>query len=152
MVRSKVNDDFNVLGMSGSDKILEIGNRAVSRVGLLEISGPIAVISGVVNTGIIDDAVDILNRLGDPDGGNAHSGKIAVVDLVDDSLPVTAAVQSKVGAGTVKGRPGRVVGSIAVGETVSKNLIDDIRTEILLVGYRSIRGRVCWAKQAQGKG
>lgn len=152
MVRGKVDNDFDVFGMRGGDQVLEVRNRAVGRIRLFEVPGPVAVIGRVVDAGIIDDAVDVFDRLGDPDGGNAHPGQVTVVDFVDDALPVAAAIQPEVRAGSVKRRAGRIVGGIAVRKPVGENLIDDVGAEILLVGYRGIRGGLGGAEKPERQG
>ncbi len=64
MVRGKVDNDFDVFGMRGGDQVLEVRNRAVGRIRLLEVPGPVAVIGRVVDAGIIDDAVDVFDLAG----------------------------------------------------------------------------------------
>ncbi|MNV61003.1 hypothetical protein D3C71_1534920 [compost metagenome] len=109
MIRRKVDDHLQIMSMGRVKQGLKIGEAAEGRIGLLEIPGPITVVSGVVNAGIVDDGGDILDRLGNPDGRNPHVGQITVIDLVGDSLPVSSEVELQIGVIAAECRACRVV-------------------------------------------
>lgn len=83
MVGSKINDDFDALGMGSIDQVLKISHRTESRIGLLEVTCPVSVIGRVVDTGVVDQRVYVLDRLGYPECRNAQISKIVVIDLID---------------------------------------------------------------------
>ncbi|MNI99404.1 hypothetical protein D3C73_1584810 [compost metagenome] len=54
MVRSEVDDDLNVFGMSCVDQVSEIRHRAKGWVRFLEVACPIAMVGCVVDTRVVN--------------------------------------------------------------------------------------------------
>ena len=120
MVWREINNDFDAFGMGGGHQILKIGHGSEIWIGLLEIPCPIAVISRVGYTAVVDGSENIFDRLGDPEGCDTQVTEIVIIDFVNQPLPVAAAVQLQVAACAIKGSAGRVVGWVTIQKPVRK--------------------------------
>ncbi len=93
------------------DQGLQLLLAAEARVEGVEVVGPVAVVAPVGEAGAGDEAVDVLDHRGDPQGGDAEVGDL--VELLAQAGEV-AAVEGALGLAVDPD----VVAGIAVGEAV----------------------------------
>ena len=129
VVDDHVEDHVDAAGVAGVDQVLEFLERPLRGVDVEEIRGVVLMIGRVASIA----PLGVHLYAGNPDGVDTHAAQ--VVEVFPETFPVAAVVEVAVvgeGSAAVADEPRRavdphrtgcVVGRIAVGKTVGKNLV-----------------------------
>ena len=123
MIRHEVDDDLDAVVVSDLYELFELRHTPEKRVGFLEITRPKTMVRCTI---VWMKFEDVLHRRRYPKGRYSQLSQIAVLNFIDDPLPVSPTVLLQIRTVATVEIATWVVRRITIFESISDDLIDHV--------------------------